>query len=350
MGCALQEEPQELLSPATVSTAHNETYVNNFLGNRYLDRRRSAHLATQVRPRTVRRMKQRSLLLTLVLAVAAAACGGSTDTTPRTTVSLPNASSVSSDVTANREDVYKALFQVPVLPLQVVQLSADGEDTTSVFLADGSFEVRYNGVRTTPGAFQKMQLIDGFSSAAIVTADGDGSLSWISWSDVAKTWREAVNNAVKEKYRAELYAGWSEGYLETMRATRVQSTFVAVAGMSAPGSDDLVCMESEAKASQNKNGSWTFECESPATSVTVWLDDAGRVSRLDYKDTVFSTSSTTKWGAEVASTTLEPLETAYPKASKQDIDALRRVFEQTAKTTADELARFEKLADERTND
>lgn len=295
-------------------------------------------------------MKQRILLSTFVLAVAASACGGNTATTPRTTVSLPDASSVSSDMAATREDVYVALSQAPMLPLQVVQLSADGEDTTSVFLADGSFEVRYNGAKTktTPGAFQKLQLSDGSSSAAIVTADGDGSLSWISWSDVAKTWREAVNNAVKEKYRAELSAGWSEGALETMLKTHVQSTFAAVAPRSV-GSGELACLEEEAKASQSENGSWTLKCERLAFSVTVWLDDTGSVSRLDYKNTAFSTSSTTKWGTAVASTKLERLETAYPKASKQDIDALRRVFEQTAKTAAGELERFEELASERSN-
>jgi hypothetical protein len=249
---------------------------------------------------------------------------------------------------ATREDVYMALSQAPALPLQVVQKSTDGMDTIAVFLADGSFEMRYTQAKTTPGTFRAMQLIDGSSIAAIDAADGDGSLRSISWGDVAAVWREAVKNVVAEKYQAELANAFQTGTLESMLKTRVQSTFAAVAPRSV-GSGELACLEEEAKASQSENGAWTLKCERLAFSVTVWLDDTGSVSRLDYKNTAFSTSSTTKWGTAVASTKLERLETAYPKASKQDIDALRRVFEQTAKTAAGELERFEKLASERSN-
>lgn len=293
-------------------------------------------------------MKRHALLVTLVLAVVASACGGSSDTPPRTTVSLPDASSVSSDAAATREDVYKALSEVPDLPLQVVQQSADSTDTTSVFLADGSFEVRYDRTQAVPGVIGKVQVLDGSSSAAIVTADGDGSLRWISWSDVAETWREAVSNVVMEKYRAELTDRYSEGGLKTMRTARVQSTFAAVSA-SLDADDELVCMEAEAKASQNGNGSWTLECERLAVSVTVWLDDTGRVSRLDYKNTAFSTSNTATWGGTPLPSRLEYISIMHPGASEQDIDALRRVFEQAAKATADELARVDKLASERSD-
>jgi hypothetical protein len=289
-------------------------------------------------------MKRLSLLVALT--VVASACGGRTDTTPRTTVSLPDAQSVTADKAATREDVYKALSQAPELPLRVVQVGADGVvSTTSVFLADGSFEVTYNRPNTAPGAISKSQVIDGSSVVAIVAADG-GAIRWISWDDVAATWREAVNNAVPEKYRTELTDAYSEGALENLRMTRVKSTLAAGAEP-LKGDAVLKCLEEEAEASQNQNGSWTLACERLATSVTVWLDETGRVSRLDYKG-VGSTSSTMTWGAAVESTGLTRIETLNPKASKQDIDALRRSFEQAAKATADELARIDERASEQT--
>ncbi len=293
--------------------------------------------------RTVSGMKRLSLLV--ALAVVASACGGRTDTAPRTTVSLPDAQSVTAGKAATREDVYKALSQAPELPLRVVQVGADGVSTTSVFLSDGSFEVSYNRSKNVPGAISKSQVIDGSSVVAIVAADG-GAIRWLSWDDVAATWREAVNNAVPEKYRTELTDAYSEGALENLRMTRVKSTLAAGAEP-LDGDAVLECLEEVAEASQNQNGSWTLACERLATSVTVWLDATGRVSRLDYKG-VGSTSSTMTWGAAVESTELTRIETLNPKASKQDIDALRRVFEQSAKATADELARIDERASEQT--
>ena len=302
--------------------------------------------------RTVIRMPKHSFTfstLITALALTISSCGSSTVTTPSTTVALPDGSTMTSDPAFTREDVYAALAQVPDLPLKVTTVSADGNDNTGTFWPDGGFESTTTRLKDAPGPWLAAVLVvDGLEEAGIVSTEVDGPVRWISWKEVAATWREAVSNVVPERYQNELKPMWYESSIKELVIVRTTNTFAALAS-SVPYDNQIECLADEATATQNTNGSWTLECESQAFLVTVWLDGSGRAARLDYEDAVFSTSSNAQWDGlpEDGQPTRDD---ANPRASKKDTDALRKIFENQAKELADLYASLDKSSAGNTNE
>lgn len=274
------------------------------------------------------RKRHTTALLVLFTAVTVSACGTSTEPIRPARALAPIEST--SPMSATSSDALAALGRAPVAPVVVTLESTRFDKDQRIISADGGVELTLTAADDR-GALIGIQVIGDEARAAIHGKDDD--IHWVRWDTVVRTWEKAVQESVQDDPRPEIASLYTDDTAHAVAGGIKKSALALLSSLIEPETL-LTCIAGDTAPTREPSGAWTFSCEQTATTVTVWLDDQGRATRVDTTALGVTTRGLARWDEKrtLSAATVD---------ENFDMREAQANMEKTARALADEIDTFE---------